>query len=109
MTGRGDHGERTGKQGFLEGWPRKFSAEVSEMVKRPSTVLLFCSIVLQHMHKLALGYAGYKKVKCIFQLHVLHFSGDNVHFCFIQILSIVSIEEILVTKHTYTHAPTCTR
>ena len=46
---------------FLEGWPRKFSAGVNELVKKPSTVLLYCSIVLQHMHKLALGYAGYKK------------------------------------------------
>ena len=53
---------------FLEGWRRKFSAGVSRLVKRPSTVLLYRSIVLQHMRKLTLGYTGYKKVKCIFQL-----------------------------------------
>ena len=67
---------------FLEGWHRIFSAGVSGLVKKPSTVLLYRSIVLQHMHKPTLGYTGYTKVKCIFQLHVLHFFGDNVHCCF---------------------------
>ena len=68
---------------FLEGWRRKFSAGVSGLVKKPSTVLLYRSIVLQHMRKLTLGYIGYTKVKCIFQLHVLHFFGDDVYCCFI--------------------------
>ena len=32
---------------FLEGWRRKFSAGVSRLVKKPSTVLLYRRIVFQ--------------------------------------------------------------
>ena len=46
----------------LEGWPIKILRRDEQAgEKKNSTVLLYCSIVLQHMHKLALGYAGYKK------------------------------------------------
>ena len=48
---------------FLEGWPIKILRRDEQAGEKNnnSTVLLYCSIVLQHMHKLALGYAGYKK------------------------------------------------
>ena len=51
---------------FLEGWRRKFSAGVSGLGEKLSTVLLYRSIVLQHMHKLTLAYTGYTKINAYF-------------------------------------------
>ena len=83
VGGMGTPASRQVSKKFLEGWHRKFSANVRGLVKKPSTVLLYRSIVLQHVRKLTLGYTGYTKVKNIFQLHVLNFFGDNVYCCFI--------------------------
>ena len=91
----GDHGKRTDEQEFFGGVAQKILCRCKRAGEKALNVLLYRNIVLQHMRKLTLGYTGYTEVKCIFQLNVLHFFGDNVYCCFVQILSIMVIEKYM--------------